>query len=264
MKIHHIRSATFVIESNNYFLLIDPMLSEKGELPAFSFFRFKAKRNPLVDLSANTPELLKKVTHCLITHSQTFNIRAFQHTDHLDKKGEVFLLKNEIPVYTFKNDVGYLEKIGLKVKLGLDNWQSCEFLGGKLTAIPARHGHGWISKIMANGCGFYLELPGEPSIYICGDTVLTDDVKKALLHFQPDITVVPAGQAQMDVGQPILMSKMEIKEIIKLSPKFIVANHLEALNHCPIKRADIKKLANELDSKNRIFVPNDGETLEFV
>jgi len=36
MKIHHLRNATFVIESGTHFILIDPMLIEKGKLAPFS------------------------------------------------------------------------------------------------------------------------------------------------------------------------------------------------------------------------------------
>ena len=98
MKLHHIRNATFVIESKQNYILIDPMLSNKGELPPFSVIKHKIAKNPTVELPKNTDELLNKVTHSLITHSQTFGIKALQHTDHLDKKGEKFLKQNNIPV----------------------------------------------------------------------------------------------------------------------------------------------------------------------
>jgi hypothetical protein len=65
---------------------------------------------------------------------------------------------------------------------------------------------------MANGVGFFLKLLNEPSIYIRGDTVLTDDVKRALTELKPDITVVAAGRARMDVGQALLMSIDEVME----------------------------------------------------
>jgi L-ascorbate metabolism protein UlaG (beta-lactamase superfamily) len=91
MKIHHLRSATCVVESNKHFVLIDPMLGAKGSTPPFSYIRFKPRRNPLVDLPPNAASILEKVTDCLITHSQKFGIKALQHTDHLDIAGENFL-----------------------------------------------------------------------------------------------------------------------------------------------------------------------------
>jgi len=70
MKIHHLRNATFVIESGANFILVDPMLSGKGKLPPFAYFRHKLKRNPIVSLPDNASQILNKVTQCLITHSQ--------------------------------------------------------------------------------------------------------------------------------------------------------------------------------------------------
>jgi L-ascorbate metabolism protein UlaG (beta-lactamase superfamily) len=78
MKIHHIRNATFVIETDNNFILVDPMLGKKGFLPPFAFFRFKPKRYPTVELPNNYEPILDKVTHCLISHL---------HPDHIDSAG---------------------------------------------------------------------------------------------------------------------------------------------------------------------------------
>ncbi|WP_375753849.1 MBL fold metallo-hydrolase [Vibrio sp. HN007] len=262
MKIHHLRSATFVIESSDKFILIDPMLSDKGALPPFSVFRYKAVKNPIVDLPANADEILSKVTHALITHSQTFNFKPLQHSDHLDAPGEAFLIERNIPIATPAKDKAYLEKYGMTVEQGVGNWETVEFAGGKLTAVPALHGHGWVSKVSANGCGFYLELPGEPSIYVSGDTVLTDDVKRALTELQPDVAVVAAGQARLDVGQALLMPKDEVMEFISMAPGKVVANHMEALNHCPIDRKILRDSVIAQGFESKVLIPADGEVLE--
>ena len=75
MKIHHLRNATFVIESGSNCILIDPMLSGKGELPPFALFRHKPKRNPTVSLPENT---------ILAQYQGSHNIRG--HVFILDKK----------------------------------------------------------------------------------------------------------------------------------------------------------------------------------
>ncbi len=262
MKIHHLRSATFVIESNEHFILIDPMLGKKGSLPPFSVFRFKSQKNPTVELPSNSDDLLEKITHTLITHSQTFGIKPLQHGDHIDTAGEEFLSSRNIPVATPARDKAYLEKYGITVPFGIEDWQTIDFLGGKLTAVPAQHGHGWIHKVMANGVGFFLELPNEPSIYISGDTVLTDHVKRALSELKPDITVVAAGQAQMDVGQPLLMPTDEVMDFIRLSPGKVIANHMEALNHCPVDRNTLRESLKQQGLSDKVLIPEDGEVLE--
>jgi L-ascorbate metabolism protein UlaG (beta-lactamase superfamily) len=263
MKIHHLRSATFVIESGNNFILVDPMLGKKGSIPPFSVIRKKAQRNPTVELPDNADAILAKVTHCLVTHSRTgtLNIKALQHQDHLDIPGETFLRERKIPVVTMAKDKAYLESFGMNVELGLESWQNQPFLGGTITAVPCQHGHGWIHKLMANGIGFFLQLEGKPSIYISGDTVLTSEVKRALQELKPDITVIAAGEATMDIGRPLLMQQDEIVEFIRYSPGKVIANHMEALNHCHIDRPALRELLSRNALSDKVMIPADGEVL---
>jgi L-ascorbate metabolism protein UlaG (beta-lactamase superfamily) len=261
MKIHHIRNATFVIESGTNHILIDPMLSDKGKLPPFAYFRHKMARNPIVSLPVNASQILDKVNLCLITHSQTFGIKALQHTDHLDASGESFLKNKNIPVVCREQDAPYLKRYGINVETTLVYWQPKPLLGGEITAIPAQHGHGWNHKLMANGAGFYLQLNGEPSIYISGDTVYTNEVERALTELQPDIAVVAAGSASLDVGGPILMPLEEIVTFVRAAPYKVIANHLEALNHCPTTRSQLKHTLESNGLLAKTFIPNDGETL---
>lgn len=262
MKLHHLRSATFIIESDGIFLLIDPMLSQKGRLPPFAFMRHPMRMNPTVGLPENASALLEKVTHCLITHSQAFGIKAFQHTDHLDDAGTLFLQRRNIPVATLAKDAAYLRAAGLTIALETNYWTPTTYLGGTLTAIPALHGHGWISRFMANGAGYFLQLPGEPSIYVAGDTVLTKDVERALAELRPDITVVACGGASLDIGSAILMSLEEVIRFVRQSPKLVIANHLEALNHCPTTRADLRRTLAEHNLAEKVRIPTDGETID--
>jgi len=261
MLIHHLRNATFVIESKENFILIDPMLSEKGKLPPFALIRHKPQRNPTVALPGNASQFLSKVTHCLITHSQKSGIEFLTHTDHLDKPGKSFLQKNDIPIVCCRQDAPYIKKNGINVEAALDYWQPTPWLGGEITAVPALHGHSWMHNFMANGAGFYLQLPGEPSIYISGDTVYTDDVERALTECKPDIAVVAAGGASLDMGGPILMPMDEIITFIRTAPGKVIANHLEALNHCPVTRTQLKQELEKNELSAKTVIPDDGETL---
>lgn len=263
MKIHHIRNATLIIESGEHKIIVDPMLGKQGSLPPFSLMRFKCQRNPTIELPSNADGLLNGVNQAIVTHSQTFGVRALQHTDHLDAAGEKFLVNNHIDIATPEKDSAYLRKVGLSVSHAVGDWQTLPFLGGEITAVPAQHGHGWIHKVMANGSGFFIALPDEPSIYISGDTVLTTEVERALLQLKPDITVVAAGQAQMDVGQPLLMSNDELMRFIELVPGQVIANHMEALNHCAIDRATLKQSLELQGLSGKVHIPADGETLVF-
>lgn len=263
MKIHQLRNATFVIESGQFYILIDPMLGGKATLPPFSYFKHKAIKNPIVELPVNADQVLNNVTHCLITHSQKWGVEALTHTDHFDMPGRRFLKVNNIPVGCSKNDAAYMQKQGLTTEVILEPWKTVPFLNGQITAVPALHGWSWTKKLMANGVGFFIELADEPSIYISGDTVFTKDVKRALVVLKPDIAVVAAGSATIDVGGPILMPLDEILEFVRTAPKKVIANHMEALNHCPTTRESLKKALEKNNLDEKVFIPTDGETLTF-
>jgi len=257
MKIHHLRNATLIIESGNHFILVDPMLGKRGTNMPLTFVKYKAKRNPTVNLPENAVDLLKKVTHCLITHCQK------KHFDHLDKDGEAFLIKNNIPVSCNIKDEKYLKQKNIDIVQSFTLWNSAPFLNGKITTVPAKHGYDFMHKFMANGVGYFIELPNEPTLYISGDTVYTSDVKTALTKFKPDITVVASGTASLDLGKPILMTIDDIVRFVKDSPKKVIANHLESLNHCSTTRKQLKEVFEKENLSSKVFIPDDGESLIF-
>ena len=263
MKIHHLRNATFVIEAGEFFILIDPMLGKKGSLPPFSRIRFKSLTNPLLDLPSNADSILDKVTHCIITHSQKLGIKALQHSDHLDSKGEEFLRLKNTPIATFARDAKALKRYELNVQTELEYWKPQSFLGGEIIAIPAQHGHSWVHKLMANGAGYVLRLPNEPSLYISGDTVYIPAVERALKELRPDIAVMASGTATLDISKPILMSMDELIQFVRTAPGKVVANHLEALNHCPTTRKQLKQELERNGLLSKVYIPNDGDVLTF-
>lgn len=237
LNIHHFRNATMVIETEKDVILVDPMLGLKGTMPTFTFFRFKAQKNPIVNLPEKCNEILKRVTHCIITH---------QHPDHIDKEGERFLKENNIPITCSVKDEKAFKKKGLNVVNAINYWEKNNFLGGTIEGIPAKHGYGFIAKPMGNVMGFYIELPNQKSIYISADTVYTDAVDKVLSEYKPSISIVASGTAQLDIFKPLLMTVSDILKFVKNSPEKVIANHLEAVNHCSTTRVELR---NELEKK---------------
>lgn len=252
MKIHHLRNATLIIETGDKVILVDPMLGKKGTAgPTFTLFRFKPQRNPIVDLPSNAMKIVEKTTHCLITHL---------HPDHLDKDAERFLRSKQIPVICSIKDEVILRKKGLNVSQTVDYWKTSDFLDGKIQGIPAVHGYGFVAKPMGNVMGFYIELPNEKSIYLSADTIYTDDVHKVLTKLKPEIAVVACGTAQLDVFQPLLMRMDDILKFVQNATGQVIANHLEAVNHCPTTRNQLKNEVSKMRLSEKIFIPNDGES----
>jgi L-ascorbate metabolism protein UlaG (beta-lactamase superfamily) len=252
MKVHHLRNATLVIETGEKVILVDPMLGKKGTAgPPFTLFRIKPQRNPIVDLPKNAIDIVEKTTHCLITHL---------HPDHLDKEAENFLRSKQIPVICSIKDEATLRKKGLNISQTVEYWKETSFLGGKIQGIPAVHGYGFVAKPMGNVMGFYIDLPNEKSIYLSADTIYTDDVHKALTQLKPEISVVACGTAQLDVFQPLLMKMEDILKFVKNAPNYVIANHLEAVNHCPTTRNQLKKEVLNMGLSDKVFIPKDGES----
>ncbi|WP_019038594.1 MBL fold metallo-hydrolase [Psychroflexus tropicus] len=254
MRYHHIRNATAVIEIGSEAILIDPMLGEPGTIEAFTKDRFPAIRNPLVELPAKAYDLLKKVTHVLITH---------QHADHLDEAGVNFLKDNQLPITCSRLDAEDLKSKGLNVARELDYNSTQAFLGGTIKGTPAQHGYGEVAKYMGNVMGFYIQLPNEPSLYLASDTILTDEVAEILVNNAPEISVIPCGSAQLDAYEPILMTVEDIMRFTNLNFGVTICNHLEALNHCPTKRNNLKEKFKEQKLSNKVWIPEDGESKTF-
>ncbi|WP_420572951.1 MBL fold metallo-hydrolase [Kordia sp.] len=254
LKIHHFRNATFVIETTTDVILVDPMLGPKGIMPPLTFFRAKARKNPIVSLPDSCNTILQKVTHCLITH---------RHPDHLDTAAIDFLKENSIPVTCSYKDEKILKKKGLTVVNALTYKKQTSFLGGTIEGIPAKHGYGFVAKPMGNVMGFYIELPNQLSIYISSDTIYTNAVDEVLKLNKPEITVVAAGSAQFDLFSPVLMTMDDILTFVRNSPKKVIANHLEAINHCPTTRKGLRTELEKHGLSEKVLIPIDGEVLTF-
>ena len=255
MKIHHIRNATLVIEVEDKVILVDPMLGEKGEVgPPFTFFRFKPQRNPTVGMPKGAMGIIEKATHCLITHL---------HPDHLDKKAITFLHDKNIPVICSVKDEKALLKKGLNVVQVVDYWKRNDFLGGHIEGIPARHGYGFVAKPAGPVMGFYIELPHQPTVYISSDTIYTNEVGKVLKAYNPSISVLATGSAQFDIFQPLLMHMEDILRFIQDAPGKVIANHMEAVNHCPTTRNQLGKEVQAIGLIDKVLIPYDGEVMTF-
>ncbi|WP_081988301.1 MBL fold metallo-hydrolase [Psychroserpens jangbogonensis] len=253
LKIHHIRNATMILETEHEVILIDPMLGGQGIMPTFTLFRHKARKNPTVPMPNNVKPILDKVTHCLITH---------QHPDHIDNKGVEFLIQKNIPVTCSIKDEKAFKKKGLNVVQTLKYWEEQSFLGGTIEGIPARHGYGFVAKPMGNVIGFYLKLPNQKSIYLSSDTIYTDSVDKVLKNYKPEISVLACGAAQFDLFKQLIMNVEDILTFVKNSSGKVIANHMESINHCPLTRTELKEILTNKQLANKVLIPEDGEIME--
>lgn len=113
--------------------------------------------------------------------------------------------------------------------------------------------------------GFVLQAAGQPTLYVAGDTIWCDEVRKALDEFRPDWIVLNAGGARFASGDRITMDVDDVAEVCRYAPHSrIIAVHMEAINHCAVTREDLREGLAAKGWKNRIEIPQDGERIELI
>jgi L-ascorbate metabolism protein UlaG (beta-lactamase superfamily) len=249
MDLTLVRNATLLVEIGGRRLLVDPSLDPAGARPPIANTAHP-RPNPLVDLPRPAEDLVAGLDAVLVTHL---------HADHLDDTA-VALLEPRVPLACQPPDEPVLRERGFTdvrpVGGGID------LCGIGVARTGGRHGTGEIGELMGPVSGFVLRAPGEPVLYVAGDTIWCDEVEHALAEHDPDVVVLNAGAARFLEGDPIIIDADGVVETARAAPRAtLVAVHLEALNHCPLTRAELRAAVDAAEVGGRVRIPADGETL---
>jgi len=245
-----VRNATLLIEYNGKKILVDPMLSPKGAIESWAGIQ----RNPTVDLKMPAEEIVKGVDLVMVTHT---------HDDHFDKAASKILNKS-IELINQPADKDFFEKEGfINATVLHDNklWSDIS-----IHRIEAEHGSGEILKQMGKTSGFVLKAKNQPTIYIVGDAIWTDDIKKNIKKFKPDYIIVNSGGALIKgyENTPIIMDEVQTMALIGERGKAkVIAVHMDALDHCRTTRSSLSQKAAEFNiGTDKLLIPQDGEVIE--
>jgi L-ascorbate metabolism protein UlaG (beta-lactamase superfamily) len=246
MRLRLIRHATLLVGLAGRRLLVDPQLDRAGARPPIENTPHQ-RRNPLCELPEPAEVLVRGLDGVLVSHL---------HADHLDDTA-VDLLPKELPVVCQPPDEGTLRDRGFTDVQPVDT--ALELDGVRVARTDGRHGTGELAERLAPVSGFVLSAPGEPVLYVAGDTVWCDEVRAALDEHRPDAVVVNAGGARFRRGDPITMTDDDVVAVARHAPDArIVAVHMEAINHCLLTRADLHQRLQEEGLVERVTVPEDG------
>lgn len=244
-----VRNATLLIEYGGKKILVDPMLSPKGAIESWAGIQ----TNPTVDLTLPVNEIVKDVDLVLVTHV---------HADHFDGVASKILDKS-IELINQPADKAFFEKEGFSNAAVLDAntlWNDIS-----ITRIEAQHGTGEVLKMMGKTSGFVLKAKNQPTVYIVGDAIWTDDIKKTIKKFDPDYIVVNSGGALIQgyENSPIIMDEAQTIALIGESGKAkVIAVHMDALDHCRTTRSSLKRKATEFNiGTDKLIIPQDGEII---
>jgi len=252
-SIQLLRNATLVIDFGGKKILVDPMFADKGEFDPFPFAGNEI-RNPMVDLPISKEEVAKIVDNVdavFITHT---------HLDHWDPKAQQMIDKHK-PIFCQPSDEKTIKDQGFTNVMVLNDKTDWE--GITVHKTGGQHGFGKLGELMGSVSGYVFSHNGK-SIYIAGDTRWCKEVKTALDTHKPDVIVLNAGGAQFiegDLkGEPITMTPEDIIAVYENSQKSnIITVHMNTLNHCHVKRKDLKKALTDIGIAEVIEIPADGD-----
>jgi L-ascorbate metabolism protein UlaG (beta-lactamase superfamily) len=246
MRVRLIRHATLVVDLAGLRLLVDPQLDPAGARPPIADTP-NQRSNPLCELPEPPEVVVGGLAGVLVTHL---------HGDHLDARA-IELLRRDVPLLCQPPDESHLRLRGFADVRSVED--AIDFDGVRVTRTGGRHGTGEIGEAMAPVSGFVLAAPGEPTLYVAGDTIWCEEVAAALDEHAPAVVVVNAGGARFNRGDPITMTADDVVAVARHAPDAtVVAVHMEAINHCLVTRADLHERLRAEGLTGRVAVPEDG------
>lgn len=251
MHIQLVRHATLRVTYKGHTLLVDPMLSTPGELPAVPNTP-NQRPNPGAALPISVQEVLEGVDAIVVTHT---------HGDHLDPAA-IKKLPKHLPLFCQPPDKEKLSEHGFGKVIAVQ--EDLEWEGIRFHRTGGHHGTGEIGKQMGPVSGFVLQAAEEPTLYIAGDTIWCEEVEQTLATFDPNVIVVFGGAAQFLVGDPITMTKEDIVQVAQNAPGSpVFVAHMEVWNHCLLSRSELREYVGENKLAERVQIPQNGETIEY-
>ncbi|MGL4518498.1 MAG: MBL fold metallo-hydrolase [Phocaeicola sp.] len=249
-SIQLIRNATLRINYCGETILVDPMFAPKGAIGSIR----GAEVSPMYDLRLSPETIVQDLDLVLVTHN---------HPDHYDAVAGSYLSR-DVKLMHQPADSLFFQQEGYRHAESVD--VATVWRGITITRTYAQHGTGRMLKEMGQASGFVLQAPNEPTIYIVGDGVWTEEIYQTIDRFKPDYIVVNSGGARFlnFDATPIIMDEEQTMALIQESGDAkVIAVHMDVIDHCLTTRAKLKEKAAECKvDGDKLLIPMDGEVIK--
>jgi L-ascorbate metabolism protein UlaG (beta-lactamase superfamily) len=251
-QIRLLRNATLVITLDGFRFLIDPLLAPKDSYDPIMWTSNNI-RNPMTELPVSNSEMQEIIAAAdavIITHT---------HNDHWDGTARQLIPTDKLLIGQHEDRAKFIEQ-GFVNVISVDHEMQLGPL--KITRTGGQHGTGEIGAMMAPVSGFIIKGHNE-TIYIAGDTIWCNEVEQAITEHAPTTIVLNAGAAQFDKGDPITMNIDDVLKVCEQSKTAtVICVHMEAVNHCYLRRDSLRRAITREGEDHRCLVPEDGESID--
>ncbi len=213
MKLTYIRWSMTLIETRGLTLVTDPVFHMMGIPQAPRSYTFAHLPRP--DLVF--------VSHTHIDHFEPATLRR---------------LDPNTPVWMPADRVHKAAGLGLRALRGVEAWESSEFQGLRLTAVPAKHSGGELGLVVE----------GDRTVYFAGDTSLDRELFRSIgQRWDLDAVLLPVGDLR-SLGWPFgHLGPRKAPQALRLlgEPAVVVPTHYSGMTLGPFLyfRGTPRKLA---------------------
>lgn len=259
MLIQQIRNATIKITIGGVKFLVDPMFAPKEAYPPIPESLIPGKAWPFCALPQTEAEITADIDAVIMTH---------YHIDHFDEFAVKALDKNIKILAQDEYDRKVLEGFGF-TDTEIISAEGTVFNGVVMYKTECLHGvkekvqpYYDALDIRGDAMGVVFMCPGEKTLYLAGDTIWYDGVKRALDKYNPDAVIVNAACAQLKTSGPIIMGTDDILALHEYAPNVkIIASHMDTVGHATVDRETLRRFVDDNNFADSIEIPADGETV---
>jgi L-ascorbate metabolism protein UlaG (beta-lactamase superfamily) len=202
MKLTYIRWSMTIIETQGLTIVTDPVFRMLGVHQTPKTYTFEHMPRP--DL-------------VFISHT---------HLDHYSPS-VLRRIPSDTPVWMPAQMVHKASRLGLEVLRGAEAWETGEYNGVRLTAVPGKHVGGELGLV----------IEGDRTVYFAGDTSLDRDIFHAIGQRWPlDAVLLPIGQLRI-LGIPLRhIGPRQASKALRFlgEPQVVVPTHYSGMTLRPL------------------------------